>query len=135
MDQIGASTGMDVVIYRFSDVLLSLAECINETGGGPTPEAIALVNRVRERAGLEVLSSAATAGQEAFNDAILLERGHEFYGEGLRRQDLIRHGKYISFAEGRPGNQTATYKILFPIPITFITESKDAIVQNPGYDL
>ncbi len=133
MAQTGAATGIDVVVYRFADVLLSLAECINETSGGPTTEAIALVNRVRERSGLDGLSAAATAGKQAFNDAILLERGHEFYGEGLRRQDLIRHGKYITSAQTRTGNQTDTYKVRFPIPVSFITESKDAIIQNDGY--
>lgn len=132
-DQIGSGTGIDVVVYRFSDVLLSLAECLNETNGSPTPEAIALVNRVRNRVGLDPLPSGATASKEAFNDAILTERGHEFYGEGLRRQDMIRHDKYISSAESREGNQTADYKVRFPIPISFITESRDAIKQNDGY--
>lgn len=133
MDQIGSGTAIDVVVYRFSDVLLSLAECLNETEGSPSQEAIALVNRVRDRVGLGVLADAATASKDAFNDAILMERGHEFYGEGLRRQDLIRHGKYISSAQDRSGNQTADYKVRFPIPISFITESRDAIKQNEGY--
>jgi len=132
-EMVGTAIGIDVVVYRFSDVLLTLAECINENTGNPTSEAIELVNRVRRRAKIEELSTSATVSKQAFNDAILLERGHEFYAEGLRRQDLIRHGKYIGSAQSRPGNQTADYKVRFPIPVTFITESKDSIVQNPGY--
>ncbi len=132
-DQIGSAMGIDVVVYRFSDVLLSLAECINETAGAPDSEAVALVNRVRARVGLGPLPAEATASKEAFNDAILLERGHEFYAEGLRRQDLIRHGKYITSAATRDGNQTADYKVRFPIPISFIDESRGEVKQNEGY--
>ncbi len=134
MDQIGDGTGIDVIVFRYSDVLLSLAECINETEGTPTEEAVKLVNRVRNRAGLEGLADADIASKQAFNNAILLERGHEFYGEGLRRQDMIRHGKFISSAATRPGNQTAAYKTRFPIPIAFITESNEEIKQNDGYN-
>lgn len=32
---------------------------------------------------------------ERFLDKMLEERGHEFYMEGVRRQDLIRHGRFI----------------------------------------
>ncbi len=131
--QVGSGTAIDVIVYRFSDALLSLAECINETNGSPTQEAIDLVDRVRDRAGLGGLSAAETAGKDAFNEAVLKERGHEFYAEGLRRQDLIRHGKYISSAQERSGNQTASYKTRFPIPVWFITESNEEIKQNTGY--
>lgn len=132
-EQIGNGTSIDIVVYRFADVLLSLAECINETNNGPTPEAIDLVNRVRLRAKLAVLTNDKTASKTAFNDAILMERGHELYNEGLRRQDLIRHNKYITSAQQRAGNQTASHKVRFPIPLDFITESKDSIQQNTGY--
>lgn len=132
MNQIGSGTAIDVIVYRFSDVLLSLAECINETNG-PTQEATDLVDRVRTRAGLGGLSDAEKADKDSFNEAILKERGHEFYAEGLRRQDLIRHGKYISSAQQRPGNQTASYKTRFPIPTSFITESNEEVKQNTGY--
>jgi hypothetical protein len=37
-------------IVRYADVLLMLAEAENELSGGPTPEAIGLVNQVRARA-------------------------------------------------------------------------------------
>ena len=132
-EMLGTAISIDVIAYRFSDVLLTLAECINENRGNPTTEAISLVNRVRARAKIGDLPAEAIASKQDFNDAILMERGHEFYAEGLRRQDLIRHGKYISSAQTRPGNQTANYKTKFPIPVSFITESKDKIVQNEGY--
>ena len=50
-DMKDGQSGIDVVIYRYADVLLTLAECINRNEGSPTTEAIGLVNRVRKRAG------------------------------------------------------------------------------------
>ena len=136
-------SGIDVVIYRYADVLLTLAECINRNEGSPTTEAIGLVNRVRKRAGLSELDDAQTASGEAFNEAILLERGHEFYLEGLRRQDLIRFGKYVEYAnnridainksEGRGYFNVHEGHNRFWIPQSFIDESKGAIKQN-DYD-
>lgn len=137
----GSQSGIDLVIYRFSDVLLTLAECIARNSG-VTPEAIALVNRVRARAGLGNLSDDATGTTDAFLEALLLERGHEFWMEGLRRQDLIRFGKYVEYANNRIDAANATGKSYFHvtdahnryfIPRTFIDESKGAIKQNPGY--
>lgn len=142
-DQTGTNTGLDVPVYRFSDVLLTLAECINRNQGQPTQEAINLVNRVRNRAGLDDLAIEKTASKEVFNEAILLERGHEFYMEGLRRQDLIRFGKYvdkanerinaINVSEGRGYFNVGEGHNRFWIPQYYIDESKGAIKQN-NYD-
>ena len=43
----GENTGVDIVVWRYSDVLLSLAEAINETAY-PTTEAYDLVAQVRK---------------------------------------------------------------------------------------
>jgi hypothetical protein len=128
---IGYTQGNDVPVIRYSDVILSLAEAINNNNGGPPAEAYGLIDMVRTRAGLNGLETGLS--KEAFNDAILLERGHELYCEGHRRTDLIRHGKYIELAKLKPNNATADHKVLFPIPNGAITESKGAVVQNPGY--
>ena len=138
----GSLCGIDLVIFRFSDVLLTLAECINRNQHQPTAEAVALVNRVRNRAGLANLGSEQTASYDAFNEALLLERGHEFYLEGLRRQDLIRFGKYVEYANRRINEANAAGKSYFTvdeshnrfwIPQSYIDESKSGIKQNSGY--
>lgn len=138
-----AKSNVDIVVYRYSDVLLSLAELIVRNSGQISDEAINLVERVRTRAGLDALSAEQTASTEAFLDAILRERGHEFYCEGLRRQDLIRFGKYVEYANNRIDKINAgegrTYLRVdeshnrLPIPASFINESKSAIKQNPFY--
>lgn len=131
---VGAIGTIDVIVYRYADVLLSLAECINENSNGPTKEAIELVDRVRKRAGLNGLGSAQTADKQSFKDAILKERGHEFYCEGLRRQDLIRHDKFVSTSkELYPNSQSDWYKTRFPIPTYYINESNGQVKQNEGY--
>lgn len=138
-----AKSNVDIVVYRYSDVLLSLAELIVRNGGPISGEATQLVNRVRNRAGLDNLTAAQTADVDAFLEAILLERGHEFYCEGLRRQDLIRFGKYVEYANNRINKINAEegrgyYNVndshnRLPIPASFIDESKSAIKQNPLY--
>ncbi|MEH0153371.1 RagB/SusD family nutrient uptake outer membrane protein [Limibacter armeniacum] len=122
----GGFQGNDIVIARYSDVLLMLAEAINENSG-PTAEAIALVNQVRNRAGLEDLTAAETTDKATFNDAILRERSWELFFEGVRKMDLIRHGKWESSLQAN-GKQNAHQ--LLPIPLFGLDMG---IQQNDGY--
>ena len=141
-DMTAEHSGVDIVVYRFSDVLLTVAECIVRNGGSVTGEAVNLVNRVRNRAGLPNLDDSQTASKDAFLEALLEERGHEFWLEGLRRQDLIRFGKYVEYANKRIEVANANGANYYPateaqnrfwIPQSFIDESMSAIKQNPGY--
>lgn len=131
--QIGYFSSIDMILFRYSDVLLSLAEAAANKNGAPTQECIDLINQVRTRAGLGNLMLADYSNITGFNNMILLERGHELFCEGGRRQDQIRHNTYIEFGNTIPGNQTAPYKVLFPLPQTIINEGKGKIIQNPGY--
>lgn len=81
-------TGNDAVLFRFTDILLMYAEAMVEIGGGSTSDALALkcINDIRERAGLESLSSPLT------RDAVRLERRLELAFEGLRHFDIVRWG-------------------------------------------
>ena len=53
---------------------------------------------VHTRAGLPAYTMADFAGADAFLEAVLTERGHELWFEGVRRSDLIRYGRYIEYA-------------------------------------
>jgi len=125
------NSGIDVIHYRYADIILSRAESLNELNG-PNQEAIDLINQVRRRAGIPDLQLNQFTTKEELRDHILAERGWEFYMEGLRREDLIRHGKYISYAQERNATAKEFHK-LYPIPKEAYFENPN-IQQNPGYD-
>lgn len=95
-DSLGSVTsyydGHSVDILRYADVLLSRAEALNELNG-PTAEVISLINQVKGRSHAKQLSL-ADYNQSTLRDALLQERGWEFFYEGKRREDLIRMNKY-----------------------------------------
>ena len=86
-------TGINFPILRFSDVLLMFAEAENQMNG-PTGEAQAAIDLVRNRAGLENLATVKpeAIAKEAFFDEIVDERFRELCFEGHRKHDLIRWG-------------------------------------------
>lgn len=128
----GGYQGNDIILARYADVLLMVAEAINNNNGGPTTEAITLVENVRTRANIGPLAPGDIASQQAFNDAILRERGWELYLEGFRKNDLIRHGKWPSALAGVTGKNTDS-PALCPIPAYAINNSNGKLIQNEGY--
>lgn len=121
-------------MYRYADVLTMLSEALVRQSNTVTPEAVELLNRVRNRAGLDSYSVSDFASAEAFLETNLLERGHELWFEGCRRADLIRYGKYIEYAQKYKNSATARdYMNIMPLPQSVIDESRGAIIQNPGY--
>ncbi len=121
----------DLVLLRYADVLLMKAEAlIRRNGGSATQEAVDLVNEVRARAFPGDPGKLYTTGTLTL-DALLAERGWEFAGEGLRRNDLIRFGKYNDPLDFRPTATAETYN-LFPIPEPQINANPN-LTQNDGY--
>jgi hypothetical protein len=124
----GPGYAIDVVVFRYAEVLLSLAEAINEQRG--PAEAYQYVNTVRARAGV---SDFAGMTQDQLRQAILDERGRELYAEGVRRQDLIRNGSFISNALARGKTNAKPHMVLYPIPNAVVVQGRGVIAQNPGY--
>jgi len=122
--------GNDLPIVRYADILLSRAEALNEIDG-PNQEAVNLLNEVRGRSSLGGFDLGDFPDKEAFRDAILRERGWEFFSEGKRREDLIRHGKFISSARER-GVNADDHHLVFPIPQSEV-DANALMVQNEGY--
>jgi hypothetical protein len=77
--------GMNWPIYRYAEVLLFLAEALNEQG--KTAEAAAFMNMVRKRAGL---GETTANSQATFRDALMKERRSELAFENKRWHDLVR---------------------------------------------
>ncbi len=128
---VGNHSGNDVPVIRYADILLSRAEALNEIGG-PTQEALDLINLVRSRAGISPLTLAEATSTAVLRDLILQERAWEFYSEGLRREDLLRQDKFISMAIERGVTVASDKHKLFPIPQAEI-DANPACTQNNGY--
>ncbi len=126
-----ASHGNDWPMLRYADILLMRAEALNELNG-PNQESIDLINQVRNRAGLEELMLSDFSSAQELTDHILQERAWEFYSEGLRRDDLLRQGVFISGAQERGITNASERHRLFPIPITEV-DANPNMEQNTGY--
>lgn len=135
---VGDHCQTDWIVYRYADVLTLLAEAIVRKDNSITTEAIGLLNQVRTRAGLPAYTAASFSGARDFLDKLLMERAHEFYFEGCRRQDLVRDGSYVeamiakckAFGEIPVANENYN---LFPIPEKSVIEGQGIVKQNPGF--
>lgn len=124
----GWETDANIKYLRFAEVLLMKAEALNELG--QTPQAIPLLNQIRNRAGLGVTTAVYQADVRT---AIWKERRVELAFEFDRFFDLVRTGQAKAafaidgkvFTEGK--NE------LFPIPDSFIRQAKGMSSQNPHY--
>lgn len=111
----------DFVVFRLADIVLSLAEAefrLNNPG-----EALILVNNIRERAGVDPFDNLTV-------ERLLAERGREMFAEMVRRQDLIRFGKFGE-AWWEKAASDDHYE-LFPIPQPQ-RDVNNKLTQNPGY--
>jgi hypothetical protein len=120
---------VDLVVFRYADVLLSKAEIENELSGpaAAKPYLEAVTNRANTTVPASVYDN-----KEAFKEFLLAERGRELYFEGWRRMDMIRFGKFISWGQSK-GYDAKDYMVRFPIPPSVINESENIITQNQGY--
>jgi hypothetical protein len=118
----GGQAENDFVIFRLADIMLVKAEALVRSGQAAT--ALPIVNKVRSRSGLAALASVNI-------DGIYEERTHEMFWEGVRRQDQIRFGKFLS---GYTNKTTASNAkvLLFPIPTNQLA-SNPKLKQNAGY--
>jgi hypothetical protein len=137
-------------VLRYADVLLMLAEAINESQG-PTAEAYNYLNQVRQRAGLVAVSGLS---QPAFRDKVLHERRIELAFENWRWFDLKRTktpaelAAFLNaYAAAEKANPTVSRQgipfsafdyifqpteVLYPIPANEILINK-SLPQNSGY--
>ncbi len=147
-------TALDVNIIRLADVILMAAECHVELN--QLPEALALVNSIRERAAklppkltgagvpaadYEVKPYPVFPDQEYARKAVRFERRLELAMEGHRFFDLVRWGvakQVIESYSTFEGSLLPSYKGLvfkptneyFPIPQDEIDKSGGTLKQN-----
>ena len=82
-------TGMNTILFRYAEVLLSYVEAENELNG-PSEDVYGKLNQIRNRAGMPIVDRAKYGTQEKLRELIRRERSVEMAGEGLRRADILR---------------------------------------------
>ena len=149
---VNGPSDVDVVIFRYADVLLMYAEALVETEGGANvpDEAFNALNAVRARAGQPLAFPFNSDPEldirtaEEFAAFLADERRRELAIESHRWYDLVRYGTVVEVMQAH-GMQLATYQPyladfpsafqvipeLFPIPIQQVIQY--GYTQNPGY--
>jgi hypothetical protein len=135
--------GINYRLWRYADVLLSLAECENEVGTGAN--AIAYLNQVRNRPSVSMPNYGTAAmdnagypvtSKEEIRKAVQHERQVELCGEEIRNIDILRwraNGK-LTGTDPISYFQQNKYELL-PIPQNEFNTNPNitATDQNPGY--
>lgn len=121
-------TDANIKYIRYAEVLLIKAEAMNELG--QTSGAIAIVNQIRNRAGL---GNTTATTQANVRTAIWKERRVEMAFEHDRFYDLVRTGQAAAaFAADGKTFVVGKHEV-FPLPERFISEANGLSSQNPMY--
>ena len=146
----GNASGTNYPLFRYAEVLLIYAEAVNEDQG-PTTDAIAAFNEVRQRANLplwpnvnDLEGNPYPNTKDGSRDAIRQERRWELCYEGKRLFDLRRWGNLVEVFQARttapdvtPQDIIRAQNIelkhnLYPIPFDEIKKNTK-LTQNPGF--
>lgn len=144
-----ASSGKDVPIYTYSDVLLIAAEAI-AMSEGVTSEAIDYLAEVRARAYwqqdiADIKAELGALSPEAFVEEVWKERYRELVFEFRLWSDMVRTRKFPEASNGDInfvdlvghanswGKAITENNLIFPIPETERQRNPSLGEQNPGY--
>lgn len=128
VDDQAVDSDVDLVMYRFADVVLLYAEALH--GIGKMEDAINMLNKTRTRAGNTGYTLADFVSDEEILDAIIAERQKEFVGEGKRWFDLVRTNRWTQFTSlTDPDPQ----KALFPVYRDHLTQNPNLTQNYPAY--
>lgn len=127
----------DVIILRYAEVLLMIAEAENEANG-PTQKVYDAVNAVRTRSEMPPLPD--NLSQDEMRERIRHEWRVEFVFEGQRYFQLKRWKLMEDLVDGAVDPALPTYIKVFkpafyywPIPQTEIDKAGGVLVQDPNY--
>lgn len=140
------NTDLDMILFRYAEVLLIAAEALTELNGGPTAEAEGYINQIRARArAMDGTQTSAypedvTPGmsKDDFIDLVLEERRLELSFEWKRWFDIKRRKLGVeaflgpNSLEPQP-NFDPNRDYLFPIPAAELEQYPNLLPQNPGY--
>ena len=135
------SSHSNIIKLRLADILLLKAEALIMKDSPDLSGAATIINTIRNRVGLDPLSSSVTSSKESMLTALLNERRLELAFEGQRWFDLCRLGKVEEVMNavyakdsGRKNriNQFTENSYKLPIPQAALDQNAN-LVQNPGY--
>lgn len=137
----------DIILYRYADALLMMAEVENGLGNPCAP----YINQVRERAFGASYNASLSYQDKSFEEnelAILFERDKEFVWEGKRWFDVVRlqDANKQSLAFSAKANypmsdgasalpiltQETAHKLLWPVDVSTLNINPE-LAQTPGY--
>ncbi|NLO70361.1 MAG: RagB/SusD family nutrient uptake outer membrane protein [Porphyromonadaceae bacterium] len=116
-------------VYRYTDMLLLQAEA--RVRMGKWEEALDLVKKVRDRAGLITPTAMDFTDENELIDFIMTERQIELVGEGRRWFDLVSNDRWKQVMKPINGMENDGNEV-FPIHFSHTNENKK-INQNPYY--
>ena len=93
------NTGLDLILFRYAEVLLAKAEALIELNQ-KLSVATDLIDEVRTRAGMPATDRTKYNDQAKLRELLRRERRVEFAFEGLRRTDLMRWGLTLEKLNG-----------------------------------
>ncbi len=124
--------GNDLIIFRYSDVVLMVAEAKMRATAPDNAGALTMVNALRVARGAAPLTSMTLVNTTNTYDpkTLLAERGRELYFEYVRRTDLIRFGVFLKPWPYKPADDPKY--LLYPVPSQALGANPN-LKQNPGY--
>jgi hypothetical protein len=131
-------SGLNTIILRYAEVLLSYAEAENEANG-PDNSVYEVLNKIRDRVNMPHITSGLS--KERMRKVIRHERRIELAGEGLYYMDIRRwkiadevmNGPvYDSDGKELQDRKFVNREYFWPIPTTILERNRD-LKQTPGY--
>jgi hypothetical protein len=128
----------NIQVLRLAEMYLNRAEARARKSNPDLPGALADLNEIRNRAGLQDTTGAGVDTKQEILNAIELERGIEFIEEGHRWYDLVRTGRAttvltdIDRTNSDPVSLDDPGRMVFPIPSRDI-DANENLTQNEAY--
>lgn len=128
----GGPANNDLMIYRYPDVVLMVAEAEMRQATPDMASALVLINGLRTARGASTFSSITLVNPDNVDDpaTLLAERGREFYWESFRRTDLLRFGVFLKPWQYKTSDDPKN--LVYPVPNQALAANPN-LKQNPGY--
>jgi len=130
-----SNPGMSLILFRYPDVVLMVAEAYLRSATPDDVKALTLVNGLRTARGAAPMTGPlALYNPNNVEDpqTLLAERGRELYWEQVRRTDLIRFKAYQLPWQYKPASGDDPKYLVYPIPNSSLAVNPN-LKQNPGY--